>query len=61
MIHYVGWERLGKLSRLKGWLFHIWNDYEPWHRGIVWDGVRLFGFNFENLEPIREKVKEIND
>ena len=50
MIHYVGWHKPSTVHPFKYWLFHIWNEYEPYHRGVEWDGLRILGFEFEHLE-----------
>lgn len=44
---YRGWVKPKEVFRLRHWLFHIWNEYELWHWGVAWDGIRIFGFEFE--------------
>lgn len=52
MIHYIGWTKPAQVYSFKSWLFHIWNDYEPYHKGVEWDGIRVLGFGFEHLESM---------
>ena len=52
MVHYVGWIAPNKVRGLRSWLFYIWNEYEPWHKGVELDGLRTLGFEFEYLVKV---------
>ncbi len=46
MIVRTGWTKPSHVKPFRWWVFHRWCDYEHWHKGMLWDGMRILGFEY---------------